>query len=179
MEQEVFKPITGYEKLYEVSNYGRIKSLGKSWSTKGKGRRTKTDTILAHSNNSGYRRVTLSNNSSKKSFSVHTIVAKEFCENPNKLPIVNHKNSKRDDNYFENLEWTTYKGNAVHAFNSGTRLGRKGELHHNVRYSERDIRIIRKLYLDGKYSQREIAEMFEDYQSNICRIIGGKRWQHI
>lgn len=180
MKQEIWKPIVGLEGRYEVSNYGRVKSLAKTWNHRGQGYRVKEDSILKPGIGNGYLRVTLSYGlNDKKSFSVHSLVAKAFCDNPNNYPIVNHKNSNRSDNYFENLEWTTYKGNAIHAFQNGNRKGQKGEEHPHSRYRERDIIIIRKLAKDGFYSQVEIAKMFDDSQSNIGKIVTRQRWKHI
>ena len=177
--EEIFKPIRGYEGLYEISNHGKVKSLPKTWGTrKTIGRKGETKLMVGKVDN-GYPRVVLSKNSVKKSFSVHRLVAETFIENPNNYPIVNHKNSIRDDNYYENLEWTTYQGNAIHAFQNGNRKGKVGEINPQSKYKEKDIKIIKKLHSDGYYSQRQIAEMFDDSQGNISRIVNGKRWKHI
>lgn len=180
MKEEIFRPIRGYEGLYEISNHGRVKSLPKSWGKDGRSFGVKGETeLMAHKMDNGYPRIVLCKDSIKRAMSVHRLVAEAFIENPNNYPVVNHRNSIKSDNYFENLEWTTYKGNAIHAFENGRRSGRKGMAHHHSKYSDMDIRVIRKLYSDGKYSQQEIADMFEDYQSNISRIILKKRWSHI
>lgn len=178
---EVFRPIKGYEGLYEISNHGRVKSMPKTWNRKsGKVFRVKSESEIKIAKvDNGYPRVTFCHGTVRKSFSVHRLVADAFLDNPNNFPVVNHKNSKRDDNYFENLEWTTYSGNAQHAFDSGGRARPKGESNPQSKYSDRDIRIIRKLYEDGHYSQREIGEMFEDNQNNISRIVLRQRWKHI
>lgn len=177
MQEEIFKPVLGYENLYEISSHGRVKSLAKKWLN---GSRSKDETLLKPSNTNGYPRVVLSGNGNKKkSKFVHILVAEVFFDNPNGYPIVNHLNSNTKDAYFENLEWTTYKGNAIHAFKSGTRKGMKGINHPMVKYSERDIKIIRRLYNDGKYKQPDIADMFETNQSSISRILLNKRWKHI
>lgn len=176
MKDEIFKPIRGYEGIYEVSNHGRILSCVKSWMG-----RTKPETVLStKKQDNGYKRVIFCNNTGiRRSFSVHRLVAEHFIENPKNHPIVNHLNSDPNDNYFENLEWTTYKGNAIHAFANGRRKGRKGTDHPQARYREMDIRIIKKLFSDGKYSQAEIAKMLLTNQASISRIVLGKRWKHI
>lgn len=177
--EEIFKPVKGYDGLYEISNHGKVKSLPKIWGTRRViGKKGETELMAAKVDN-GYPRVVLSKNSITKSFSVHRLVAEAFVENPNNYPIVNHINSIRDDNYYENLEWTTYKGNAIHAFQNGNRKGQLGEANPQSKYKDRDIKIIKKLHLDGYYSQNEIAEMFEDRQGNISRIVNGQRWKHI
>ena len=178
-KEEIFKPVIGYEGLYEVSNHGSVKSLPKIWGKrKIVGRKGETE-LMAHKMDNGYPRVILCKDSIKKGKSVHRLVAEAFIENPNNYPVVNHKNSNKSDNYFENLEWTTYRGNALHGFANGNRVGLKGESNPRAKYNERDIRIIRKLSLDGFYSNGKIAEMFNDTSANICRIVRKERWQHI
>jgi hypothetical protein len=181
-ELEFFKPIIGYEGRYEISNYGIVKSCAKEWLACGnrKVHRKKGDSILCTMIHNDYPRATLTDcNGIKKTYSVHRLVALNFIDNPNNYPIVNHLDSNRSNNYYKNLEWTTYKGNAIHAFENGNRKGRKGESNPQSRYRDRDIRIIRKLAADGFYSQEKIAKMFEDNQSNIGRIILRQRWKHI
>jgi hypothetical protein len=66
--------------------------------------------------NAGYKYVTLYNGKSKtkKDFSIHYLVAITHIENPDNLPMVNHKNCNREDNRLENLEWMTYSDNMKH-----------------------------------------------------------------
>ena len=110
---EIWKPVVGYEGLYEVSNLGRVKSLNY--------RRTGKEGILSlKPNERGYVCVKLSKNGKKKDYKVHRLVAEAFIPNPNNLPQVNHKIDDfehRSDNRVENLEWCTAEYNA----NYGTR----------------------------------------------------------
>jgi HNH endonuclease/NUMOD1 domain len=50
---------------------------------------------------------------------IHRLVAKTFHKNPNKLPVVNHKNGKKDGNDRDNLEWATHSQNTIHAYETG------------------------------------------------------------
>lgn len=182
MEQEIWKQIIGYEGRYEVSSYGRVKSCAKEWLACGnrKVQRRKPDSILKTQIHNNYPRATLTDiGGNKKSYSVHRLVGIHFINNPNNYPIINHLDSNRENNYYKNLEWTTYKGNAIHAFKNGNRKGRVGKDNPQSRYREQDIIIIRKLAEDGYYSQEQIAKMFNDNQSNIGRIILRQRWKHI
>ena len=101
MKKEYWKPVVGYEGLYEVSNWGRVKSLkfGK-------------EKILKQSkNNKGYCLVTLSKNGTHKHFQVHRLVALHFLPNPNNLPQINHKDENKTNNNVDNLEWCTNEYN--------------------------------------------------------------------
>lgn len=65
--------------------------------------------------NSGYRMVRLTINGKSKGFSIHRLVAQAFLENPNDLPIVNHKDGNKLNNRVDNLEWVTQSENRRHA----------------------------------------------------------------
>lgn len=116
---ETWKDITGYEGLYQVSNYGRIKSLKrKKWN--GNGYHIIEGKILKPTiNNAGYYVVNLSKNGKKELVLVHRIVASEFLENENNLPVINHKDGNKLNNHVDNLEWTTYQHNNIHAITAG------------------------------------------------------------
>ena len=98
-----WKPIKGYEGLYEVSNEGNIKTLHK---------RYKNKSILKQSKGSrGYLLVTLNKNKKQTTKNVHRIVADAFLENPQNLPCINHKDQDKTNNNVNNLEWCTYQYN--------------------------------------------------------------------
>lgn len=100
--QEIWKPIKGYEGLYEVSNLGRVKSFPR------KGNHYKEPTILKQSKyKSGYMYVNLNKNRQGKKYKIHRLVAQEFIPNPNKFPQVNHKDENKENNCVDNLEWCT------------------------------------------------------------------------
>lgn len=102
--EEIWKDITDYEGLYQVSNLGRIKSFRES--TKfGK----QKELILKPSLiNSGYEVVSLYKGKRKRKFQVHRLVASEFLDNPDNLPCVNHKDENKLNNCVDNLEWCSY-----------------------------------------------------------------------
>lgn len=111
-QEEIWKPVVGFECLYEISNYGRVRSLDRKVCDKNgvyitkKGRVIKPFLIKQ-----GYLRVPLSKHNKRKGYLVHRLVAKAFIPNPNKYPIINHKDENTSNNNAENLEWCTYKYN--------------------------------------------------------------------
>lgn len=110
MKKEYWKPVLGYEGLYEVSNWGRVKSM--NYNHTGKERIMKLVP-----NKAGYLYVVLYKNGKVKTFRVHRLVAEAFLPNPDNLPEVNHKDENKLNNNVNNLEWCSAKYNS----NFGTR----------------------------------------------------------
>lgn len=108
---ENFKSIKGYEGLYEVSNFGNVKSLQRITSH---GHNKKEKILVINKNSQGYSVVSLYNSGVQKTFSVHQLVAIAFLNHkPNGYTfVVNHKNFIRSDNKLENLEVVTVRENA-------------------------------------------------------------------
>ena len=110
METEVWKPVVGYEGLYEVSNLGRVKSL-----------RYCKEKILKISRNKFYKNIILKINWLRKNFLVHRLVALHFIDNLDNLSCVLHKKEDLDGNGFlynwaDNLYWWTQKDNMQDCF---------------------------------------------------------------
>ena len=81
MEQEIWKPVVGYEGVYEVSNKGRIKSLERIVNTKNR-KIHKRESIRNLKIHNGYYYVTLAKNSKYETLAVHRIVAMAFLGTP-------------------------------------------------------------------------------------------------
>ena len=110
MNKEIWKDIPGYEGLYQVSNYGRVKSLSR--------KRIDREQILGEKiisqrkKKNGYLITTLFKNYKEKKCYVHRLVAQVFIPNPNNLPQVNHKDENKENNNVSNLEWCSQKYNS-------------------------------------------------------------------
>lgn len=109
---ETWKDVKGYEGLYQVSDLGRIRSLGRITNSKNDSKCKKRERILIQEITVfGYCRVRLFDlNGKAKHYAVHRIVAQEFIGNPDGFEI-NHKNEIKTDNRVENLEIVTSKQN--------------------------------------------------------------------
>lgn len=112
MTEEIWKDIKGYEGHYQISNTGRVKSLDRYVASKnGSLRKEKEKIRKTHLDKYGYLYVILCKQGVSEKMLLHRLVAEAFLPNPNALPVVNHKNEKRDDNRVENLEWCTVQYN--------------------------------------------------------------------
>lgn len=117
---EIWKPIKGYEGLYEVSNFGQVKSLSRIYYSGVKHTTIKTirEYIMSpRQTKTGYLRVCLCNGDSKVDKYIHQLVAIEFILNINDYTEINHKNEDKSDNSVTNLEWCNHLYNC----NYGTR----------------------------------------------------------
>ena len=115
--EEVWKPIKGYEGLYEVSNTGKVRSLDRQieYTFCGKKHlRTIRGTVLKPKSNPEYHSVSLCKNGVTRTELVHRIVASAFIPNPNGLSEVNHIDENKANNSVENLEWCTRIENVRH-----------------------------------------------------------------
>lgn len=110
--QEVWKDIAGYEGLYQVSNFGRVKSTPRA--------RTKGGLLKPQHDRKGYIVFGLCKNGRNRMLKAHRLVAEAFIPNPGNLPEVNHKDEDKANNCADNLEWCTTPYN----INYGTRTAR-------------------------------------------------------
>ena len=117
---ENWKEIAGYEGIYEVSDQGRIKSLGNNKSRKEK-------ILKPQKECSGYLQIGLYKDGHVKMLKVHRLVAEAFIPNPQGLETVNHKDEDKTNNTVSNLEWMSRKDN----INYGTRNKRAAEANIN------------------------------------------------
>ena len=99
---EIWVDIIGYEGLYMISNYGRVKSLNYNHTGK--------EEILKTSIERGeHLFVVLYKNRIRKKYSVHRLVATHFIPNPENKPEVHHRDHNPQNNNVENLVWLTYE----------------------------------------------------------------------
>lgn len=108
---EKWKPIKNFEGLYEISNFGRLKSLPRATTSGG---------IIKTRLTRGYETTHICKNGKHYEVKIHRLVAQAFISNPNNLPQVNHKDENKINNRVDNLEWCNSSYNNKY----GTRLER-------------------------------------------------------
>jgi uncharacterized HNH endonuclease L247 len=107
MNNEIWKPILGYEGLYDISNMGNIRSYHHGTCTE----------ITTNKNAAGYCRAYLYKDGKRVKFLVHRLVAIHFVnnQNPELNTVVNHLDEIKTNNRADNLEWTTPLGNMIYS----------------------------------------------------------------
>ena len=133
---ELWKDIKGSEGIYQVSSFGRIRSLDRIRIDQRTGKRAhiKGKIIKTVPGTTGYLIFSLHRNYRQTSARVHRIVAETFIEKSLYKYAVNHINGIKTDNRVENLEWVTKSENELHAHRilgkKGAWYGHFGKLHH-------------------------------------------------
>ena len=151
-QPEEWKPIPGYEGMYEVSNWGRVKSHLYCNSQK-----TSERILVPEHTLNGYYRVTLCKGGKVKKHSIHRLVAEAFILNPSNFPVVNHKDENKRNNYFGNLEWCDQTYNLAY----GTRV---------ERISKRVVQLDKQGNFVAEYkSILEASRLTGVVQSSICK----------
>jgi hypothetical protein len=119
LEGEIWKPVVGYEGKYAVSNKGRVKSLNY--------KRSSEERLMSPRFHKGYAAINLLKNGVYKAFKIHRLVYESFVgELPNykrggrgeDILEINHKDENRANNYVENLELISHKGNVNYGSHS-------------------------------------------------------------
>lgn len=175
MEKEIWKDIEGYEGYYQVSNLGRVKSLGNKSNHK-------QPIILKQALVLGYKCVSLSKNRKAKMKKVHVLVAQAFLENKKKGLQVNHKDGNKRNNCVYNLEWVTASENVKHAFNMGLAKAKKGMNNNRslkVNMIDKNTNQIIMSFGSLREAERETGVFHSNIQKSIQRngTAGGFKWK--
>lgn len=103
---EEWRPVVGFEGLYEVSSLGVVRSLDRQVNSKNGSKKSIPSKIIAVKKTKfGYLAVHLSKDGKDCNRLIHRLVAEAFLPNPEGLPQVNHKDENKTNNAVWNLEW--------------------------------------------------------------------------
>lgn len=175
--KEIFKQVNGFENLYEVSNFGRVKSLDKivdKWDGK---RLVKSKILKPQLQNNGYLSTTLYKELKPKTLSIHRLVAEAFIPNPENKKTVNHIDGNKLNNHLENLEWNTHKENHIHS--KVNKLKATGSRVGTSLLTEEQVLEIRTYNTSIRGVTNELAKKYGVSRGCIQDIIYRKSWFHI
>jgi len=171
----VWKDIRGFENMYQVNEYGEVKSVERYVSDRG-GLRIIHERILKPCLcGKGYLRVCLRKDNKTYELYNHRLVAEAFVDNPNNNNVVNHKDGNKTNNYYENIEWVTYSENNIHAY--ATNLKPRGEGLYSAKLKESEVI---EVLTNGKYAPyREIGKKYGVSAATIRDVLIRRTWQYI
>lgn len=185
MTDEKWKPIKGFEGLYEVSNLGRVKSLAREAMGRAGSTRHLPARILKPSPiPGGYLAVNLRKNGKGHPMRVHRLVAEAFLGKPRKVTevgwtqtqLVAHNDGDPSNNTVSNLRYATVRENAQDRIMHGTQS--RGERHPNSKLTKSDVLAIRKRAECGEH-YLQIAKDYPVAPAYVSALINGRGWQHI
>lgn len=159
MEQEIWKPVIGYESLYAVSSFGRVKRT----------------TLYNNSTNKPlrplwgdhYDHVCLSKNGKQRSRTIHRLVAEAFIGIPNGL-VVNHIDGNKLNNRLSNLEVISRSENEIHKRD----VLKRG----NLKLDWGRVTQIRELRSNGQ-TLKSLAIQFGVTKANVSAIVKFRSWK--
>lgn len=171
--KEIWKDISGYESIYQVSNLGRVKRIVfKNGTTE----KLKEKVLKPSDNGKGYKIVGLCKNGKIKNHYIHRLVAEAFIPNPNNYEEVNHKDFNKDNNIIDNLEWVTPLQNTRHytdsQFAKETNINRGEKLkkiYYDIFIKDKEKYII-NMYKNG-YNISQIAKKYNLGNNMISKIL--------
>ncbi|MBP0440696.1 NUMOD4 domain-containing protein [Tianweitania sediminis] len=176
---EEWRSAVGYEGFYEVSSFGRVRSVDRvvtrtvggvprPYRCKGRIRSLARDAT-------GRLSLNICVDGQDETRRVHTLVAEAFL-GPRPVGLVTcHCDGDLDNNSVRNLRYDTPAGNSHDALEHDT--FQRGSRHYKTTFSDDDVREIRRL--SENVPQSELADRFNCRQSTVSRIIHGKRWGHL
>ena len=167
---EIWRPVFGYEGLYEVSNQGRVRSFHKSI------KNPEIPRILAPGNVRGYRQIVLRKDGKNASGLVHRLVAMAFVGlPPTPDHQVNHKDFNKSNNVPENLEWVTQAENNIYSKDVIPR--NRGEANHS-KLTEKQVIDLRKRRLMGE-TYPSLSARFKVSKHTCWLIVMRRKWRHV
>lgn len=179
--EEVWKTVPGYENIFEVSNFGQVRSLNRIVKTCYNSHRVVATKLRKQSiNKNGYKRINAGN---KRIVLVHRMVALAFIPNPENKPFINHIDANPSNNVVTNLEWCTHKENMHHAIKLGRlkfeSFGKKGDLCGASKLTEKEVKDIKARLLNGETVKKISKTVDKVGESAIQEIKAGRSWSHV
>jgi HNH endonuclease/NUMOD4 motif len=179
---EEWRPVPGLETLYEVSNQGRVRRIGKAARTgKGRGGGARLGLIRKPQQAAGgYLRVELYEGGRAHGRAVHVLVAAAFLGPRPPGKETNHKDGDKQNNKVENLEYVNRSENMIHAYRTGLRVPAElpcGEQHPNSKLTKEQVAEIRRLYVPHVYGTPRLAKEFGVSAKTVWAIVRGDNWR--
>ena len=183
---EEWRPVLGYEGLYEVSDQGRVRSLDRALRDKNgllKRFKGKILSISIRKNKYGQYAIVglplLDGDRNRTRYVAHLVLESFDCARPAGMECC-HCDGNSLNNKIDNLRWGTPRENTNDKYKHGTILW--GSKNHQARLTEAQVLEIREKYIrysKTKSNSRQLAEEYGVDMQAIGKIIRRERWNHI
>jgi hypothetical protein len=170
LQNEVWKPIPGYDERYEASSLGRVRNI-RPYRYRGKHR-----VLNIHTMHSGYCQVVLYEKKKHRTIRLHKLIASAFIGPCPDGYEINHRDGVKLNNRPDNLEYVTQSENQIHAMENG--LKAFGERNAASKLTPALIRDIRRRLANGE-SGNSIANSLGVTKYTIYHIKQRKVWKHV
>lgn len=177
---EKWYDIPGWDGLYQISNYLRVKSAKRKINWIGGKKRTIPERILKIHYDGHYPKVALWRGNNGVSRRMHMIVADVFLPKDSNKIQINHKNCDKKDFSIENLERVTPRENIAHAHANGLckPSDNRGEKNPRCKIKHTDVVKIREAADVATVNRRELAKIYGVSYTAISDIINRRSWNN-
>lgn len=191
-KEEVWVDVKDYEGVYQISNFGSVRSLDRVVERFVNGNlgflNLKGSIKKSFPDSKGYLSVQL-NNKTSKTYLVHRLVADHFLPKPSDALVedsksvkcgkvlVNHRDGNKLNASVDNLEWCNHAYNNLKSLESYD--VKQGEDAIAAKLKREDVEVIVDLSKTGKFSQQSLADKFNVAQITISNILTGKSWNSV
>jgi hypothetical protein len=183
MRKEIWRDVMGWEGLYKVSDWGRVRSLPRVVIRRnGRRIRIRGKFLRLHQNNKGYLYVVLSDRGDRSDEFVHRLLLEAFVGPRPEGMETRHLDDCPTNNQLENICWGTRQENQQDRIRNGrTNKGKvvnRGVHNGMSKITPKTANDIRDKYATGDYTQRELSELFGVCQANVSLLVNNKRWSY-
>lgn len=168
--KETWKDIEGFEGLYQVSDLGRVRSLG----IRGRIRSLSLT-------KDGYPKVRLIHKGKDKTARVHRLVAEAFIPNPEGKDTVNHIDGNKENNRVSNLEWVDRSEQMYHAYRLGLKPSMGGTNNTQAKLTAEQVKEIRRDYVrqSQEFGTVALAKKYGVTNRVIGLVVNGKSYKNV
>jgi hypothetical protein len=170
MQIEEWKPVPGYEGLYEVSDHGRVRSLPRNGTVK------EVKVLKPGMTNTGRLQFHLSKCNKVRAHSAHTLVLEAFVSARPEGMECRHLDGCPTNNVLSNLKWGTKVENMADQVRHGTLA--IGERSGHAKLTEEQVKEARSMIQAGM-THKSIAALFNVSRPAITQLWSGRNWKHI
>lgn len=171
---EEWKKVPGFEEEYEISNYGRLKSIKQGFPKIIKGYREKNGYIhVVLTKTKNYKEI------KRRSTRIHRLVAESFIPNPNNYQEINHIDMVKTNNIISNLEWCDRKYNIKEAIKYKPNIIEHLNIYNKYKKTKRIIQLDKKDNYMAIYPNAQMAEKITGICArNILQVANKTPFNH-